>query len=339
MLRVAVTGYGTIGRRVADAVAAQPDMTLVGVTKARPDYKTRTIAARGYALHAPDAEAAKAFEAAGYRIAGTQADLLRQVDVVVDCMPPKMAERMKALYEQAGVRAVFQGGEKASIGEVSFTAQVNYDLARGKRFVRVVSCNTTALNRVIHAIHSRLPIAKARVVLARKATDSDDPETGPVDAVILDPPLAQVPAKHGADIELVTGVRTVAMAFRIPNVRSHFHNLLLTFREPNVRREQVVEALEAATRVVFVDSREGIVSSAQVVDWGRELGRSRSDLYEAVVWKDSIAVVEGEAYFFMHVHMEAIVVPESVDAIRAMCTDWPKVESIRTTNRALGILK
>lgn len=339
MIRVAVTGYGTIGRRVADAVALQPDMRLVGVTKARPDYKTRTIRARGYPLFAPDAERAKAFEAAGYRVAGTQADLLKAVDVVIDCMPPKSAERMKAAYEAAGVKAVFQGGENASIGEVSFTAQVNYDLARGRRFVRVVSCNTTGLNRVIHAIDSRLPIAKARVVIARKATDSDDPDAGPVDAVVLDPPQAQVPAKHGADVETVTGVRTVAMAFRIPNVRSHFHSLLVTFKDPSVGTGQVVEALQAATRVAFVDSREGIVSSAQVVDWGRELGRNRSDIYEAVVWRDSINVVDGEACFFMHVHMEAIVVPESVDAVRAMCSAWPGDESIRTTNRTLGILK
>lgn len=339
MIRVGVTGYGTIGRRVADAVAAQPDMTLVGVTKVRPDYKTRTIARRGYALFAPDAEAAKRLAAAGYAVAGTQAELLEEVDVVVDCTPPKSAEKTKAVYEAAGVKAIFQGGEKAGVAEMSFTAQVNYDLARGKRFVRVVSCNTTGLNRVIHAINSRLPISRARVVLARKATDSDDPETGPVDAVILDPPQAQVPAKHGADIELVTGVKTVAMAFRIPNVRSHFHTLLLTFTEPSVTTREVVEALESATRIVFVDSREGIVSSAQVVDWGRELGRSRSDIYEVVVWKDSIAALDGEAYFFAHVHMEAIVIPENVDAIRAICTDWPKDESIRTTNRALGILK
>lgn len=339
MIRVGVTGYGTIGRRVADAVAAQPDMTLVGVTKVRPDYKTRTIAARGYALFAPDAASAKGLAAAGYTVAGTQADLLREVDVVVDCTPPRTAEKTKAAYEAAGVKAIFQGGEKASIGEMSFTAQVNYDLARGKRFVRVVSCNTTSLNRVIHAVNSKLPLARARVVLARKATDSDDPETGPVDAVILDPPQAQVPAKHGADVELVTGVKTVAMAFRIPNVRSHFHTLLLTFTDPSVTTQQVIDALDAATRIVFVDSREGVVSSAQVVDWGRELGRSRSDIYEAVVWKDSIAVLDGEAYFFVHVHMEAIVIPENVDAIRAMCTNLPREESIRTTNRTLGILK
>ncbi|TKX84936.1 glyceraldehyde-3-phosphate dehydrogenase, partial [Halorubrum sp. SS5] len=38
MIRVGVNGYGTIGKRVADAVAAQADMELVGVTKASPDY-------------------------------------------------------------------------------------------------------------------------------------------------------------------------------------------------------------------------------------------------------------------------------------------------------------
>lgn len=30
-VRVAVNGYGVIGKRVADAVAVQPDMELVGI--------------------------------------------------------------------------------------------------------------------------------------------------------------------------------------------------------------------------------------------------------------------------------------------------------------------
>ena len=33
MIKVAINGYGTIGKRVADAVDAQDDMTVVGVTK------------------------------------------------------------------------------------------------------------------------------------------------------------------------------------------------------------------------------------------------------------------------------------------------------------------
>ena len=32
-VKVAVNGYGTIGKRVADAVKLQPDMELIGVAK------------------------------------------------------------------------------------------------------------------------------------------------------------------------------------------------------------------------------------------------------------------------------------------------------------------
>ena len=35
-IRVGVNGFGTIGKRVATAVAAQDDMELVGVTNTRP---------------------------------------------------------------------------------------------------------------------------------------------------------------------------------------------------------------------------------------------------------------------------------------------------------------
>ena len=33
MIKVAINGYGTIGKRVADAVDAQDDMEVIGVTK------------------------------------------------------------------------------------------------------------------------------------------------------------------------------------------------------------------------------------------------------------------------------------------------------------------
>ena len=39
MKSVAINGYGTIGKRVADAVAAQDDMKVIGVSK--PDQTTK----------------------------------------------------------------------------------------------------------------------------------------------------------------------------------------------------------------------------------------------------------------------------------------------------------
>jgi glyceraldehyde-3-phosphate dehydrogenase (NAD(P)) len=73
------------------------------------------------------------------------------------------------------------------------------------------------------------------------------------------------------------------------------------------------------------------------MDWAREKGRDRNDVYETTVWKDSVTVVDGEAYFFMGVHQEAIVVPENIDAVRAMVGGYTREESMKLTDESLGI--
>lgn len=39
--RVAVNGYGVIGKRVADAIRLQPDMELIGVADVVSDYRVQ----------------------------------------------------------------------------------------------------------------------------------------------------------------------------------------------------------------------------------------------------------------------------------------------------------
>lgn len=339
-IRVGITGYGTIGRRVADAVARQPDMELVGVAKVRTDYRARLIAERGYPLYGADEESVAALRAAGLPARGTVADLVAGCDVVVDTLPPKQASRLLPVYQASEARVIFQGGEPASIAEVSFNAQSNYEAAVGRRTVRVVSCNTTGLCRALGTIDRAFGVEKARVVLARKATDPDDPDTGPVDAVVLDPAPAQLPSHHGRSVATVLPhLKVISMAAKVPTTHAHFHSLLITVKDRNVTAGAVVRAFEEATRVVLLDSREGFRSTAQVFDYARELGRSRSDLYELAVWRDSVTVVDDEVYFFMAVHQEAIVIPENVDAIRAVTGAMDRDESIRLTNRTLGIVK
>ena len=55
--RVAVNGYGVIGKRVADAVRAQKDMTLVGVADVTTDWRTRVLQDSGVPLFAATAQA------------------------------------------------------------------------------------------------------------------------------------------------------------------------------------------------------------------------------------------------------------------------------------------
>jgi glyceraldehyde-3-phosphate dehydrogenase (NAD(P)) len=49
-------------------------------------------------------------------------------------------------------------------------------------------------------------------------------------------------------------------------------------------------------------------------------------------------VTEKEIYFFQAIHQESIVVPENVDAIRAMMElESEGVKSIEKTNKAIGM--
>ena len=335
MIRVGINGYGTIGRRVADAVRKQKDMELVGVSAAHPHYKYAVARDKGIDLYALDMKSLEAFNSAGYTLKGTLHDLLQRVDVVVDGAPDDMGPTNKAIYQLAKVKAIFQGGEEHQLTGTSFVAQCNFEEAAGKNMIRVVSCNTTGLCRTLNAIDGALGVSRARAVLARRATDPDDVKKGPIDAVVLDP--TTLPSHHGPDVQTVLPrIPIVTMAFKVPTTHMHLHSLILSLKK-QATREEVVKALQGAPRLNLVDGKSGFKSTANIMDWAREKGRDRNDVYEATVWKDSVTVVDGEAYMFLGVHQEAIVVPENIDAIRALSGGYSREESMRMTDESLGI--
>ena len=90
-IRVAVNGYGVIGKRVADAVAMQPDMVLAGVCDVAADWRPRMAESKGYALYGAGPDHVSAMRAAGLEVAGTLEDMLARADIVVDCTPKKVA--------------------------------------------------------------------------------------------------------------------------------------------------------------------------------------------------------------------------------------------------------
>ena len=72
-IKVALNGYGTIGKRVADAVMRQDDMTLVGIAKTKPDYEAYVANKKGYPIYAVEpAKAESKFKAAGISHPGLQ---------------------------------------------------------------------------------------------------------------------------------------------------------------------------------------------------------------------------------------------------------------------------
>ncbi len=288
-------------------------------------------------MYAADEKAAKSFLEAGIPCSGNSRDLVSESDVVIDATPEDVGSQNKQMYKSLGKRAIFQGGEEHEVAGTSFVAQCNYDQAVGKKFVRVVSCNSTALCRLLHSIDEEFRITKANVVIARRAADPDESSKGPIDAVVLDP--VTIPSHHGPDVNTVLpGFPVISMAMKIPTTHMHLHSLIVSVKGDHTTDSRVIEKLSKTPRLMMVSSKkDGIKSTANVMDLAREMGRPRNDVYEAVVWKDSVKVIGSEIYLFMAVHQEAIVTPENVDAVRAVMNTASSYESIRMTDQSLKI--
>jgi glyceraldehyde-3-phosphate dehydrogenase (NAD(P)) len=327
-VRVAVNGYGVIGKRVADAVTLQDDMVLVGVADVVTDYRVRVAVERGYPV----------FDAAGVPLAGTLDDLLAQVDVVVDCTPKGVAAKNRERYGAAGLKAVWQGGEKHEIAGYSFVAQVNYEGAVGRDSARVVSCNTTAVTRVLHALHRHGWVKRARAVLLRRATDPwESHVNGMINTVI---PETRVPSHQGPDARTVLpDLDIITLAGAGPYNLSHIHFAMVETTRP-VSRDELRDALWDAPRIAFVRAADGLVALNSVIELMRDLDRSRGDMWEVAVWEDALAADEREVYLTYQVHNEAIVIPETIDCIRALSgVVRSGATSIAKTDAALGITK
>lgn len=336
VVRVGVNGFGTIGKRVAHAIQLQDDMDLVGVVKRRPDYAALQALRAGISIYTPSPEDAEKMEKAGIRVAGTIEDLLSSVDVVVDATPGGTGAEYKKLYERYGVKQVFQGGEKPHVAEASFSTLCNYEEALGKKSLRVVSCNTTGLLRLICTLNKAFGVSSVRAVIVRRAADPKEVKRGPVNAIVLNPPT--LPSHHGEDVKTVLPkLDIVTFAVVVPTTLMHVHAVTLKLSQP-VTRGDVVSALSEAPRIMMVNSAlTGIRSTAELMEAARET-RRRSDIPELVVFEDSIAVRGSEVLLFQAVHQESIVVPENVDAIRAVAGLAASAEeTIRITDSTLGV--
>jgi glyceraldehyde-3-phosphate dehydrogenase (NAD(P)) len=334
VVRVALNGYGVIGKRVADAVAKQDDMQLAGVVKTSPNYEAKLAVNKGYKIYVPDAAGLDSFKKANVPCEGLHESLFSNCDVVVDCTPAKMgAENKKNIYLPRKLKAIFEGGEKDNIADVSFVAQCNYDKAVNKNYVRVVSCNTTGLCRTLGAVNNAFGIEGCKVVLIRRAADPNDIKTGPINAIV---PETKIPSHQGPDVQTVLPIPIETVALKVPTTLMHVHVVFAKLKKPTTTQD-VKNVFANTTRIALFNAADGFESTAQLIDYARDLGRYRYDMQEIMVWEDSIYVDGTELAYIQAVHNEANVVPENVDAIRAMFNLCDAKTSIEKTNKSFGI--
>ena len=335
-IRVAVNGYGVIGKRVADGVARQEDMTLAGVADIGTDWRPRMAIRNGFPLFGATAEHADAMRQAGMDVTGTLEDLLGEVDVVVDCTPKRVAAQNVELYRRLGRKFILQGGEKHEAAGHSFVAEANYASAVGRDATRVVSCNTTSIVRTLTALKKAGLLRRARGTLLRRATDPWESHQGGIMNTLV--PEEQIPSHQGPDAQSVDpGLDVITMAVKVPETLAHLHYWSVQMTRP-ASKDEVLDAFRTSSRIALIRMSDGLAALNVVKEMMADLGRPHDNLYEVALWADMLRVEGDELFYAYMVDNQAIVIPETIDAVRALAGHEPEAAaSIRRTDAALGI--
>jgi glyceraldehyde-3-phosphate dehydrogenase (NAD(P)) len=335
-IRVAVNGYGVIGKRVAAAVVLQEDMSLAGVSDVVTDWRAHMVTRNGFSLFGATTEHADAMRRARLNVTGTLDDLLGQADVVVDCTPKRVAAKNIDGYHRRGLKFIVQGGEKHEATGHSFVAEANYATALDRDATRVVSCNTTSIVRTLAALKRAGVLQRARGTLLRRATDPwESHESGIMNTLVPEP---EIPSHQGPDAQSVDpDLDVVTMAVKVPETLAHLHywSVQMTRR---ASKDEVLEAFRSSSRIALIGSSDGLVALNTVKELMADRGRPHDNLYEVALWADMLRVQGDELFFAYMVDNQAIVIPETIDAIRALTgTVKDSRESIARTDAALGI--
>ena len=138
-IKVGVAGYGVIGQRLADGVARQGDMELVGVADLAPTLSIRALKEQGmpYDLYLVDGADKAQFDACGIPVSGTFEELIDKVDIMLDSSPGGVGAKNKELYVKHNTKAIFQGGEKNSVADVFFHGYANYEKGVGQNYLKL----------------------------------------------------------------------------------------------------------------------------------------------------------------------------------------------------------
>jgi glyceraldehyde-3-phosphate dehydrogenase (NAD(P)) len=335
-VRVGINGYGVIGKRVAAGVARQQDMTVAGVSDVVTDWRAHMVRRNGFRLYGAAKEHADSMRAAGLEVTGTLDDLLGDVDVVVDCTPKRIAAKNVDTYRRRAIKFILQGGEKHSATGHSFVAECNYASAVGRDATRVVSCNTTSVVRTLTALKRAGLLRHARGTLLRRATDPwESHESGIMNTLVPEP---EIPSHQGPDAQTVDPeLDVVTMAVKVPETLAHVHYWCVRMTR-RASKDEVLDAFRASSRIALIGIGDGLVALNSVKELMADRGRPHDNLYEVALWADMLRVAGDELFYAYMVDNQAIVIPETIDAIRALTgAVRDGAASIAMTNAALGI--
>ena len=334
--KVAVVGYGTIGQRLADGVARQKDMELVGVSDVAPTLPVRALKEKGmpYNLYCAIPDNISILEKVGIPVTGTLEDLLKKVDIVLDATSAGIGQKNKELYKKYDLKAIFQGGEKNEVADVFFHGYANYEKGLGKQFLKLTSCNTTGLIRAVDCLDRAVGLEKVAITIIRRVADPGDYYRGLTNAL----QVAKAPSHQAVDLmTIMPNVKATGILVHTPVTHGHIITIVATPKK-KITKEEIVEHFNKHPRIIVVRIEDGFLGNASLFKYARDLGNPRGDMYEIAVWEETIVSSGDDIMFAINIPQEAVVIPETMDGIRASLEmQKDRLEAVGLTNKYLGM--
>lgn len=334
--KVAVAGYGVIGQRLADGVARQEDMELVGIVDVAPTLSIRALfdSDDPYDLYVVDDSMRKDFEKENIPVQGDFEDILSKVDIVLDAAPGGVGAKNKEIYKKKGIKAIFQGGEKNEVADVFFHGYANYDKGIGKDYLKLTSCNTTGFIRAVDCVDKAVGVERVAVTIIRRVADPGDTHRGLVDVAMVEP----VPNHQAKDLMLIMPhVDATGALVHVPTSHGHIITLLMTPKR-KISVDEALDIFEAHPRIKVVDIAKGFNSNAALFRYARDKGNKRADMYEIGLFREMVALSGDNLFVTINIPQEAVVIPETIDGVRAAIPmQKDQKEALKLTNKYLGM--
>lgn len=337
-IRVGVAGYGTIGQRLADGVACQKDMELVGVADLGVTLAIRALKEKGmpYNLFLVDMAKRSEFDVLNIPVSGSMEDMIKECDVVLDSTPAGVGAKNKEIYKKYGVKAIFQGGEDNSVADVFFHGYANYENGLGKDFLKLTSCNTTGLIRAVDCLNRAYGVDEVAITIIRRVADPADYHRGLTNALRVD----KAPSHQALDLmTIMPEVSATGILVHTPVTHGHIITVLAKGKK-KITKEMALEVFSKHPRIRVVRIDDGFLGNASLFKYARDLGNSRGDMYEIALWEDTIVESGDDIMFAINIPQEAVTIPETIDGIRAvMSMQANSKEATDKTNEYLNIGK
>jgi glyceraldehyde-3-phosphate dehydrogenase (NAD(P)) len=310
MRKVSVIGYGTIGKRIADAIRLVNDIDLIGIGVRTANASIMRAHLKNIDIYCTDDSRRQDFVQTSIPLSGNLHDLLTKSDIVVDCTQSGYGKTRMSLYKKYGVKVIFQGGEKHDTTNFTYSTFGNFHEFPEQDFIRVGSCNTTGIVRLASAL-KEYGIEFMDTSIVRCTTDPDKANKGILNGV---KPTFGV-SHHGPDAQQVISdlsIYTQAVAVPMYNGHLQMHSITLT-DAPD--KYALVHKLSDYPRILINDGEYG-KDSNQIANTMDDLGRLRGDRPEIIIWEDSIDLSNNKIHLISSIDMQSITIPETIDCIK-----------------------